>query len=89
MKSVQDVEALDIVELLPAPEQSLHFYNRFRREAPAALERLTASPQHLRYFLTLASYSTFLAESVLRHPNWLFELENLDQTLSTQQFEEF
>src|SRR6516225_8357097 len=88
MKSVQDVEALDIVESLPAPENSLHFYNRFRQEAPTAFERLTSSPQHLRHFLTLASYSTFLSESVLRHHNWLFELANLNQTLSTQQFEE-
>src|SRR5208283_2309675 len=60
MKSVQDLEALDAVEDLPAPDQSVHFLNRFQHEAPAAFEQLIASPVTLHYFLTLASYSTFL-----------------------------
>jgi glutamate-ammonia-ligase adenylyltransferase len=80
MKSVQDVEALEAIELLPTPERSRHFLNRFQQEAPAAFDRLTASPQHLHYFQTLTAYSTFLAETVLRHPTWLFDLTNLDRT---------
>jgi [glutamine synthetase] adenylyltransferase / [glutamine synthetase]-adenylyl-L-tyrosine phosphorylase len=88
MKSVQDLEALDVVELLPSPDQSVHFLKRFQHEAPAAFERLIASPSTLHHFLTLASYSTFLAESAIRHPAWLFDLANLDQTLSAAAFEQ-
>jgi [glutamine synthetase] adenylyltransferase / [glutamine synthetase]-adenylyl-L-tyrosine phosphorylase len=88
MKSVPDLEALDAVEHLPAPDQSLHFLNRFQHEAPAAFEQLTSSTTNLHNFLTLASYSAFLADSVIRHPTWLFDLADLDQTYTAQAFEQ-
>jgi [glutamine synthetase] adenylyltransferase / [glutamine synthetase]-adenylyl-L-tyrosine phosphorylase len=87
MKSVQNLEVFDAVERLPAPDQSLHFFHRFEQEAPTAFRTLTSSPTSQRYFLTLASYSTFLAESVIRHPTWLFDLANLDRTFSVEAFD--
>jgi [glutamine synthetase] adenylyltransferase / [glutamine synthetase]-adenylyl-L-tyrosine phosphorylase len=79
MNSLQDVEVLRAIEAadiapLPAPDQSLHYFHRFQNEAPAFFEQLTASPTALRCFLTIASYSAFLSESVIRHPQWLFDL---------------
>jgi glutamate-ammonia-ligase adenylyltransferase len=87
MNLVSELEAPDALASLPAPRQSLHYLQRFQMEAPAAFHRLTAAPEALNRFLTLASYSTFLAESVIRHPNWLFDLTGLDQTLATSDFE--
>jgi glutamate-ammonia-ligase adenylyltransferase len=75
MPSLQDIDLLDVTAILPAPEQSLHFLARFQHEAPASFDRLCTSPDALRHFLTLASFSPFLAESVIRHPHWLFALQ--------------
>jgi [glutamine synthetase] adenylyltransferase / [glutamine synthetase]-adenylyl-L-tyrosine phosphorylase len=88
MKSVQNFEALDAVEHLPAPDLSLHFLHRFEQESPAAFRKLNSLPRSRNYFLALASYSTFLAESIIRHPHWLFDLANLEITFSVDAFEQ-
>ena len=87
MKSVTDLEALDAAEHLPAPDQSLHFLNRFEHESPGAFEQLASSPTNLHRFLLLASYSSFLADSVIRHPSWLFDLADLDHTYTAEHFD--
>jgi glutamate-ammonia-ligase adenylyltransferase len=90
MHLLQDVEHLDAVAHLPAPEQSLHFLHRLQQEAPAAYQSLLASPDAVNHFLTLASYSVFLTESVIRHPDWLVDLSRsgtLQRTFSTADFQ--
>jgi glutamate-ammonia-ligase adenylyltransferase len=63
-----------LLESLPDPDEALHFFGRFRREAPQAFEEACQSPTALHYLLHVFSYSAFLSEAVIRHPGWLLEL---------------
>jgi glutamate-ammonia-ligase adenylyltransferase len=59
---------------LPNPEDALHFLRRLMDEAPAAAEQIMQDHSALRYALTIFSYSRFLADAVIRYPDWLLEL---------------
>lgn len=76
---------------LPDPDESLQFLERLQRQTPAAFTRITTSVTALRCFLTLASYSTFLAEAALRRPEWLLEVTastEMHRVLSAEEFED-
>lgn len=73
---------------VPDPDEALHFLERFHREAPEFFERIVASGPALRYLITTFSYSRFLSEAVLRHPDWLIELTaagDLDRARSAEE----
>lgn len=59
---------------VPDADQSLHYLERLRTENAAGFRRLSSSPTALSYLITIFSYSNFLAEAVLRHPEWLLQL---------------
>src|SRR5258708_6054759 len=59
---------------VPDPDQSLHYLDRLRTENAAGFERIANSPAALGYLVTIFSYSKFLSEAVLRHPEWLLQL---------------
>ncbi|MCU1335319.1 MAG: (Glutamate--ammonia-ligase) adenylyltransferase [Bryobacterales bacterium] len=58
----------------PAPEQGLHYFTRLREQHPAAFDRLARSAIGLRYLVTVFTYSRFLAEEILEHPDWAAQL---------------
>jgi len=58
----------------PAPEQGLHFFMRLREQHPAAFDRLTRSALGLRHLVAVFTYSTFLSEEILEHPEWAEQL---------------
>ena len=73
----------------PDPERARHFLNRLQRESPAAFERFASSPAALRYAIVTFSYSNFLAETVLRNPEWLLQVTtsgDLHRVLSAEEF---
>src|SRR5258707_1083858 len=43
-------------------------------EAPAGAEQILQDQTALRYALTIFSYSRFLADAVIRYPEWLLEM---------------
>src|SRR5215469_14114892 len=74
---------------VPDPDQSLHYLERFRVENPAGFDRITKSPVALGHLITIFSYSTFLSEAVLRHPEWLLQLTasgDLDRVLPADDY---
>ena len=67
---------------VPDPEQARYFLQRLETEAPAAFERIASSPAALRYCIVTFSYSNFLAQAVLRYPEWLLpQAEELQKHL--------
>ncbi|MDP9170456.1 MAG: glutamine-synthetase adenylyltransferase, partial [Acidobacteriota bacterium] len=87
--------ALSVVKALlpslPDPNESLRYLNRLLAEAPGAAARIAGSQTALRYTLTIFSYSHFLAEAVLRYPEWLLELAgagNLHRGFLEEEYEQ-
>jgi glutamate-ammonia-ligase adenylyltransferase len=58
----------------PAPEQGLHYFTRLREQHPGAFDRLTRSAIGLRHLVAVFTYSRFLAEEILEHPDWAEQL---------------
>src|SRR6185295_10185380 len=58
----------------PAPEQGLHYFMRLREQHPSAFDRLTRSALGLRHLVAVFTYSTFLSEEILEHPEWAEQL---------------
>src|ERR1017187_8732874 len=58
---------------VPDPDEALHFLERLRQDFPAAFNRISSSPAALRCLITTFSYSRFLSEAVLQHPEWLLQ----------------
>src|SRR4030095_10898957 len=73
---------------VPDPEQAQYFLQRLETEAPAAFERITSSPAALRYSIVTFSYSNFLAQAILRYPEWLLQVAtsgDLHKALSVEE----
>src|SRR5579871_2060100 len=58
----------------PAPEEGLRYFIRLHERHPAAFQRLTRSTAGLRYLIAVFTYSTFLSEEILEHPEWAEQL---------------
>jgi glutamate-ammonia-ligase adenylyltransferase len=76
--------------LASAPDrvQARRFLDRLERESPAGFERIASSPAALRYCITTFAYSNFLAETVLRYPEWLLQVAtsgDLHRVLSVEE----
>lgn len=79
-----------LLESLPDPDEALHFFGRFRREAPHAFEEVCESSTALLYLLNIFSYSAFLAEAIILHPGWLLDLvgsSDMHRILTVEQYE--
>ncbi len=75
---------------VPDPDQALHFLARLVDEQPGGFEHIINSVTALRYFITLASFSNFLSEAVLRRPEWLLEVvasSELHRVLADEEFQ--
>ena len=73
---------------VPDPVQGRQFLQRLEQEAPAAFERIASSPAALRYSIVTFSYSHFLAQAVLRYPEWLLQVAtsgDLHKVLSVEE----
>src|SRR5258708_6921416 len=78
-----------LVASVPDPDQTLHYLDRLRAENTAGFERIANSPAALGYLATIFSFSKFLSEAVLRHPEWLLQLTSsgdLHRVLSVEEY---
>jgi glutamate-ammonia-ligase adenylyltransferase len=76
---------------VPDPDEALHFLERLRQDAPVAFNRITSSTSALHCLLVTFSYSRFLSEAVLQHPEWLLQASDqsdLHRMLSAEEFAE-
>ena len=76
---------------LPNPDASTHFLNRLIAEAPDAARKITSDQNALRCALTVFSYSRFLADAVIRYPQWLLEIaaaRDLHRGFLAEQYED-
>ena len=74
----------------PDPDSALHTLARLREEKPEAFDRLTSSVAGLTFLVTVASYSQFLSQDVLKRPEWLEDLTkstDTDRVLSAEEYE--
>ncbi len=76
---------------LPNPDDAVHYLNRLTAETPDAARQITEDPSALRYALTVFSFSHFLADSIIRFPQWLIEIalaRDLHRGFLAEQYEE-
>lgn len=76
---------------LPNPDDAIYFLNRLIAEAPEASRQITEDASALRYALTVFAYSHFLADSIIRFPEWLIEIaavRDLHRGFLAEQYEE-
>ena len=74
---------------VPDPVASARGLDRLRHDSPSGFERICSSPAALRYALALFSYSNFLTEDALNHPERLLELANSGSFYRVKTIEEF
>ena len=60
----------------PAPELGLHYFARLREQQHLAFERITRSIAGLRHLVAIFTYSRFLSEEILEHPERADELRD-------------
>ncbi len=61
---------------LPDRDSAVHFLKRLITEAPEGAEAISGNLIALRYALHIFSWSRFLSESVIQHPEWLMDIAN-------------
>ncbi len=74
-----------------APEQGLQYFMRLHERQPSWFQRLTRSTTGLRYLIAVFTYSQFLSEEILRHPEWIDEIldsGSLQRVLTAEQMRE-
>jgi glutamate-ammonia-ligase adenylyltransferase len=75
----------------PDPDGALHLLGRLRIERPEAFQGLIATTAGVQTLVAVFSYSRFLSEAVLVHPDWLEDLiasGELDRHLSGEDYQE-
>ncbi len=63
-----------LLHSLPNRDDTVHYLKRLIVEAPEAADAVAGNLIALRYALTIFSWSRFLSESVIRHPQWLLDI---------------
>jgi glutamate-ammonia-ligase adenylyltransferase len=63
-----------LLHSLPNRDDTVHYLKRLIVEAPDAAQSIANNLIALRYALTVFSWSRFLSESVIRHPQWLLDI---------------
>ena len=74
----------------PDPRRVLHHLERLRDQHPESFTEIALLPWGLQALVAVFSYSEFLAEEVLQHPEWLRDLLSsraLEQSFSGETFE--
>src|SRR5258708_2617045 len=70
----------------PNPDGALHFLDSFRERQPEAFQRAAGAGPRLQYLVAVFSYSRFLSEELLQHPEWLDDLSDLDRVFPAEKY---
>ncbi len=73
------------------PDSALYYLDSLQIRQPQAFRRLVVSPVCLHYLITVFSYSRFLSEEILQHPEWVEQLPSaglMHRSLSPEELTE-
>lgn len=80
-------ELQSVVEASPDASSVSAYIAEFSVRHPELWRRVLNERHHLERLLTIFGYSRFLAEELLRTPEWLWELDDLGRDLSRSDYE--
>ena len=70
----------------PDPDRALHYLAAFRERHPNAFKRAVAAGSRLQYLTAVFSFSQFLSEELLQHPDWADDLVDLDRLFTAEKY---
>src|SRR2546421_4837133 len=70
----------------PDPDRALHYLASFRERHPQAFKRAAAAGPRLQYLTAVFSYSQFLSEELLQHPDWVSDFVDLDRVFTAEKY---
>ena len=76
-----------IIDHSPDPARVGQYAKEFASRYPALWKRALDDSERSNWLLTLFGYSHFLAEELLRSPQWLWEIDAIDRPFSLTDFE--
>ena len=83
---VSGEEATELVRSVIAhstdPQITSRCFAEFGRVHPELFNRVKQDSQKLAWFATIASLSRFLSDELLRHPEWLFDIGDVERVFS-------
>jgi len=68
------------------PERVSHYSNEFATRYPNETAALANQPERLNWLTTIFAYSHFLSEELVRNPQWLVSIDDLDRPLSRSEY---
>ncbi|MBV9764878.1 MAG: hypothetical protein JOZ48_08535 [Acidobacteriaceae bacterium] len=68
-------------------ERVSHYVAEFSSRHSDALQQLADDPERLSWLITIFSFSRFLSEELLRHPDWLRTLEQIHRPLTLHDYQ--
>jgi [glutamine synthetase] adenylyltransferase / [glutamine synthetase]-adenylyl-L-tyrosine phosphorylase len=68
------------------PERVAHYIAEFRTRHPALFRTLQDEPTRLYWLETIFSLSQFLSEELLRHPDWIWAIPDINSPLSSADY---
>ena len=71
---------------VPDPERVRRYFEEFQNRHPAALRRIADNGDQLVWLTCIFGVSRFLSEELLRHPDWILDVGEVDQTLSCSDY---
>ena len=75
-----------LVSASPDPPRLKSYLSELKLQHPARYERMTGDPAAFRNLIAVFSYSRFLSDEILKHPEWLDSMEPLDRVLSAARY---
>ncbi len=70
----------------PDPDRALHYLASFRERQAAAFRRSLGAAPQLQSLIAVFSYSQFLSEELLRHPEWLDDIADLYRVFTPEKY---
>lgn len=77
-----------LIESSVDPDRVRHYVDEFASRHPAALDPLAKDSERLLWLTTIFAFSHFLSEELLRNPDWLFKICDLQQPLSRNEYQQ-
>jgi [glutamine synthetase] adenylyltransferase / [glutamine synthetase]-adenylyl-L-tyrosine phosphorylase len=68
------------------PDAAIHYLVSLRQKQTDAFTHLLRTPSALKYLITAASFSRFLSEEILQHPEWLEEVSGMSRVLTASEY---